>query len=240
MAMGQVRIGTSGWVYPHWRGRFYPADAPQQRWLEYYARHFDTVEVNNTFYRLPAARAFDAWARRVPAGFLFALKASRFITHVKRLRGAAAPVRTFLGRAGRLGDRLGPILFQLPPRWKADPARLEAFLRVLPAGRRYALEFRDPTWHVREVFDLLAAHHVAYCIMVGLEPTREEATADFVYIRFHVPPTGVEFGRARLRRWAEALRRLGGGTRDIYAYFNNDAEGAAVRDALALQELLGA
>ncbi|MDR7510253.1 MAG: DUF72 domain-containing protein [Armatimonadota bacterium] len=238
--MGRMWIGTSGWVYPHWRGRFYPAEGPASRWLEFYARHFDTVEVNNTFYRLPAAGTFDEWARRAPEGFLFALKASRFITHVKRLRAASAPVRTFLGRARRLGDRLGPVLFQLPPRFRVDRVRLEAFLRILPAGWRFAMEFRDPSWHTREVFDLLAERNVAYCIMVGLEPTREVATADFVYIRFHSPPTGVEFGLARLRRWAEALRRLSGERRDVYAYFNNDAEGAAVRDALALRDLLGA
>jgi uncharacterized protein YecE (DUF72 family) len=236
----RIRIGTSGWVYPHWRGRFYPADLPPAGWLEYYARHFETVEVNNTFYRLPSARAFDAWAQRVPAGFLFALKASRFITHIKRLGAASAPVRTFLGRAQRLGDRLGPVLFQLPPRFRVDLARLEAFLRVLPAGRRFALEFRDPSWHRREVYDLLAARNVAYCIMVGLEPTEEVVTADFLYLRFHAPPAGVAFGRARLRRWAAVIHRLSGGTRDVYAYFNNDAEAAAVADALALRDLVAA
>ncbi|HEX6473837.1 MAG TPA: DUF72 domain-containing protein, partial [Candidatus Limnocylindria bacterium] len=147
MARATVRIGCSGWQYRHWRGRFYPRGVPTDRWLEHYAAIFDTVELNNSFYRLPQADTFAAWARRTPDGFLFAVKASRYLTHLKRLRDPREPLDRLWSRAERLGDRLGPMLYQLPPRWHRDLDRLERFSAALPSRRRQAIEFRDPSWY---------------------------------------------------------------------------------------------
>lgn len=239
--MGPVLIGTSGWVYPHWRERFYPRGLPQARWLEYYAQHFPTVEVNNSFYRLPPAVVFQAWRRRTPPVFMFAVKASRFITHIKRLREPRATVTTFVKRAVHLGPKLGPVLFQLPPRFPVDLNRLERFLKVLPNGMRPVMEFRDPSWHVPEVYDLLDQYGAAYCIMVAPKLKCELiATARRLYIRFHAPG-GVSpaFGRRRLRTWADRITGLMDRAEEGWVYFNNDAQGAAIDDARILREFLG-
>jgi uncharacterized protein YecE (DUF72 family) len=214
---------------------------PQARWLEFYARQFSTVEVNNSFYRLPAAAVFAAWRERTPPGFVFAVKASRFITHIKRLREAQDAVRLFLARAAHLGPKLGPVLFQLPPRFRVDLERLDAFLAALPGGVRPVMEFRDPSWHVAEVFDLLDRRGSAYCVMV--HPTLRcvpRVTAGRLYLRFHAPPGGRPgFGRRRLRAWAERIAELMRGAEEGWVYFNNDAQGAAVEDARILRALLG-
>ncbi|MDQ7843937.1 MAG: DUF72 domain-containing protein [Armatimonadota bacterium] len=235
-------IGTSGWAYPHWRDRFYPRGVPQTRWLEYYAGHFPTVEVNNTFYRLPTADVFAAWGARTPAEFTFAVKASRYITHVLRLRRPRRPLATFLRRAAGLGSKLGPVLFQLPPRFPVDAERLEAFLRVLPGDVRPVMEFRDPTWHVPEIFDLLDRYRCGYCIMVGPSLRCElVVTARRLYIRFHAPGgAGPAFGRRRLGLWTQRIRELMQEADEGWIYFNNDAEGAALEDARLLRRLLGA
>jgi uncharacterized protein YecE (DUF72 family) len=198
------------------------------------------VEVNNTFYRLPSKTVFTSWRGQTPPDFLFATKASRFITHLKRLHAVGQPVRTFLAHAAGLVEKLGPILFQLPPRFPRDLPRLDAFLGILPTTYRYALEFRDASWHERETYDLLARYGVAYCIMIGPKLKREAiATAEFIYLRFHGPDTGVPaFGPRRLRFWAETVLQLCARGRNAYIYFNNDAEGAAISDARILQELL--
>jgi len=234
-------IGTSGWAYPHWRERFYPRGVPPTRWLEHYARHFPTVEVNNTFYRLPPADVFAAWQARTPAEFTFAVKASRYLTHVLRLRKPRRPLATFLARAAALGPKLGPVLFQLPPRFPVDPERLDAFLRALPGDVRPVMEFRDPSWHVPEVFDLLDRRGCAYCIMVGPHLRCElVVTARRLYLRFHAPGgAGPTFGRRRLRLWARRIEELMGEADEGWIYFNNDAEGAAVEDARLLRHLLG-
>ena len=159
-----ARIGCSGWQYRHWRGTFYPQDLVQRRWLEYYASQFDTVEINNTFYRLPEASAFAEWSRQAPAGFLYAVKASRFLTHMKKLKDPEQPLDRLFSRALRLGRAFGPVLYQLPPRWGVDLERLETFVRSLPRRRRHVIEFRDPSWYTDVVFELLARHHVACCI----------------------------------------------------------------------------
>ncbi|HXF82241.1 MAG TPA: DUF72 domain-containing protein [bacterium] len=238
--MGELRIGTSGWVYPHWRERFYPRGLPQARWLEYYARRFPTVEVNNSFYRLPAAAVFAAWRERTPPRFIFAVKASRFITHVKRLRDPAPALARFIERAAHLGDKLGPVLFQLPPRFRLDLERLDRFLQALPRSVRPVMEFRDPSWHVPEVFALLERRGSAYCIMVapGLV-CRPVVTAGTLYVRFHAPG-GVRpaFGRRRLARWAGVIRDLMRHAERGWVYFNNDAQGAAIADAHRLADLL--
>jgi len=238
--VNKILIGTSGWSYPHWRARFYPTDLPQSRWLEFFSQRFATVEVNNTFYRLPRKEVFTAWRQQTPEGFVFAIKASRFITHVIRLRAAGPSVRTFLANASGLSDKLGPILFQLPPRFGLNLPRLEEFLDTLPATNRYALEFRDASWHRQEVYELLSRRGVGYCIMVGPKLKGEPiATADFIYVRFHAPDHGgPAFGIRRLRAWATTIETLCAPGRSAYVYFNNDAGGAAIRDAFALKALL--
>jgi uncharacterized protein YecE (DUF72 family) len=235
----RVRIGCSGWNYRHWRERFYPEGLAPPGWLGFYSERFDTVEINNTFYRLPLASSFDRWREESPEGFVFAVKASRFITHLKRLKDVAAPLDLFLSRARRLEEKLGPILFQLPPNFHRDDERLERFLALLPRDLAFAVELRDPSWAGPDVHAILRCHGVASCVMVH-PALREEvvATARFVYVRFHAPPSGVAFGRARLERWAERLRELAGARRRAWIYFNNDAGGAALEDAATLRELL--
>ena len=238
----RFRVGTSGWVYPHWRGVFYPEDLPQGGWLAFYARHFDTVEVNNTFYRLPPPGTFRKWGQEAPPGFLFALKASRFLTHIRRLREPEAPLRTFLERARLLGPALGPILYQLPPRFRADPERLERFLALLPRDLRHAVEFRDPSWFCEEVYALLRRHGVALCVydLPGLECPRV-VTAPFVYLRFHGSDLlyAGKYTDEQLAEWAGWLRDLPEEVTEAYIYFNNDAFGHAVENARTLRALLG-
>lgn len=233
-------VGTSGWNYPHWRGRFYPPKLPEREWLAYYAQRFPTVEINNTFYRLPGAQTVAQWHRAVPALFTFGIKASRFITHIKRLRLSRGPVARLLTRARRLGRGLGPILFQLPPNFGPDEGRLERFLEGLPAERRYAMEFRHDGWHRESVYRLLRRRGVACCISDGPEiPLRVMRTASFVYVRFH-GRGGIGAGRyanSALLRWAKTLRGLcQKGT--AYVYFNNDQAGYAVENALRFTDLL--
>jgi len=234
-------IGTSGWVYPHWRGTFYPHDLPQSKWLSFYTQHFSTVELNNTFYHLPKEKTFDNWHTRVPDGFRYAVKASRFITHIKRLNDVAEPLQTFLDRACRLKEKLGPILYQLPPGMHRNDERLESFLSLLPRSISHAIEFRHESWLNDQVFDILRRHNTGLCVfdMPGFQCPLL-ATADFAYLRFH--------GSSRLynscysddemenwaRRIAEAAQRLDA----VYIYFNNDAEGFAIRNAQTLREKL--
>jgi len=238
--MAPVHIGTSGWVYPHWSGRFYPRGLAQSRWLEYYARQFPTVEVNNTFYRLPPAEVFTAWRERTPQQFVFTIKASRYITHIRRLREPRAALTALLARAAHLGGKLGPVLFQLPPRFAVDLDRLDGFLRALPASIRPVMEFRDPSWHLPEVFELLDRRGSAYCIMVAPALRCElRVTARMLYIRFHAPQGGrPAFGRRRLQAWAERIRYLMHQADEGWVYFNNDLEGAAIEDARILRTLL--
>jgi uncharacterized protein YecE (DUF72 family) len=236
----RYHVGTSGWHYPHWRGAFYPPRLPATRWLEYYARHFDTVEINRSFYRLPSVAAARAWRAGTPRGFVFALKASRYITHMKKLREPRASLRAFVAVARALGAKRGPLLFQLPPHWGCDPARLAAFLERLPRGLACAFELRDPSWHNREVYDLLARHNAAFCLydLAGFA-TPCVLTADFAYLRLH-GPAGAYTGRydaAQLADWARRIRswkRL----RAAYVYFDNDAAAHAAHNALALRALL--
>lgn len=241
--MAVFRIGTSGWHYKHWRGVFYPPDLPTAAWLSYYAAEFGTVEINNSFYRLPSEATFEAWRDHAPPGFTFAVKASRFLTHMKKLKDAEEPLRNILGRARRLGDHLGPILYQLPPYWGRDLARLEAFLQLLPSDVQHIFEFRDPSWLVTETFDLLRRYGAGLCIydLPGYTSPLQ-VTAPFAYIRFHSATDmyGGEYGEERLRPWAERLRALGAQAETLYIYFNNDAFGYAVSDARILRRLLEA
>lgn len=236
----RIRIGTSGWVYPHWRERFYPAGLPERDWLAFYARHFDSVEINRSFYRLPKPENFAAWREGTPPGFLFAVKASRFITHMKKLREPQRTLWPLLNAVAGLGDKLGPLLFQIPPRWGPDPARLRAFLRALPQHLKAAFELRDPAWHVEAVFEVLREANAAFCIydLGGFESPRI-VTADFAYIRLHGPgaPYCGRYGSKVLADWAEWLSRQS--VREAFVYFDNDEAAHAVQDALELRRLLG-
>jgi len=238
----QVRVGTSGWIYRHWRGVFYPEKLPVARWFDWYARTFDTVEVNNSFYRLPSEEVFRDWGKMAPPGFLFAVKASRYLTHLKKLKDPEAPLENFLGRARKLGRRLGPVLYQLPPHWRCDPARLATFLKLLPHDVQHAVEFRDPSWYTDRVRELLTEAGVGFCIHDMHEsPAPLWVTGPLVYVRFH-GPTAVHYAgkydRRRLRTWAERIRGFHGDGRDVFVYFNNDGGGHAVTNARQLRELL--
>ncbi|HEV8132879.1 MAG TPA: DUF72 domain-containing protein [Acidobacteriota bacterium] len=236
----QIRIGTSGWHYKHWYDRFYPAHLPPARMLSFYADHFDTVEINNTFYHLPAKSTLREWRKTAPENFCFAVKASRYLTHMKKLKSPAAGLKKFFSHTDILKETLGPVLFQLPPRWHCNIERLSDFLQALPARHRYSFEFRDSSWLVPAVFDLLARHKAALCIydLAGFR-SPVEVTADFVYVRLH-GTTSVyqgDYPKASLRAWAtriESWHRL----KDIYFYFNNDAGGYAVANAMELRRML--
>jgi uncharacterized protein YecE (DUF72 family) len=237
----RARIGCSGWQYKHWRGDFYRAGLPLAGWFGHYASVFDTVEINNSFYRLPEASTFAKWADQAPARFLFAVKASRFLTHMKKLKDPEEPIDRLFSRMRELRNHLGPVLYQLPPGWKLDRDRLEHFLQVLPRDVRQVVEFRDPSWYTDDVFALLERHGVALCLhdMRGSATGRRQ-TRPFVYVRFHGASGTYSGGYPahRLRGWAEWIRaQIAGGT-DVYAYFNNDVGGHAPRDALTLRRFL--
>lgn len=231
-------IGTSGWDYPHWRGVFYPEKLPADARFTHYAEAFSTVEVNYTFYRLPEPTIFDHWRDQAPPGFVYAIKANRYITHVKRLKDCAEPLARFLDRARRLGDRLGPVLYQLPPNWRANPDRLAAFCDLLPDDLVHAFEFRDARWFVESVREILTDRGLAFCIhdMPGVDCPRW-TTARTAYLRFHggAGHAGDYTGRD-LARIARAIDDHLAAGRDVFAYFNNDAEGNAIRNA---RDLMG-
>jgi uncharacterized protein YecE (DUF72 family) len=242
MSSGSIRIGTSGWHYPHWRGPFYPEKLAASKMLEFYARHFDTVELNNSFYQLPRETALASWRDTTPKDFRFAAKGSRYLTHMKKLKDPAAGIEKFFERIDRLEEKLGPIVFQLPPNWEVDPQRLEGFLEALPPRRRYAFELRNPTWHTREIYRLLRRHRAAFCIfeIAGFR-SGLEITANFTYVRLH-GPAGAYQGSYRpgtLRAWADRVRAWQRDLRAAYIYFDNDEAGYAARNALALKRLLG-
>ena len=235
-----IRIGTSGFSYRWWRGRFYPREVKPPEWLGFYARRFDTVELNATFYRLPEPERFRRWAAQVPEGFLFAVKVSRVVTHLKRLRGVAEPLAHFFSAVSHLGAKLGPVLHQLPPSLKRDDALLADFLRLLPPERSHAFEFRHESWFDDAVYALLDAHGCAFCVHDhhGMRVPRV-TTGQFAYWRFHGTGTRGEcYGAERLRPAAAALAAIAAGGRDVFAYFNNDAMACAVRDAQELQGLI--
>ena len=240
---GRARVGCSGWQYKHWRGTFYPAEVAQARWFEYYAESFDTVVINNSFYRLPEKATFASWAGRVQPDFEFAIKASRFLTHMKKLKDPEEPVQRLFDRARALGTHLGPMLYQLPPGWTVDRDRFQHFLSVLPRGARHVVEFRDPSWYDPEILALMERHRVALCLhdMRG-SATGRERVGPFVYVRFHGATSkyGGGYSEEWLRGWAEWLNGQRDEGRDVYAYFNNDIGGHAPRDAVTLRHVLDA
>lgn len=243
MARGEVRIGTSGYVYPHWRGHFYPKELPQRRWLEHYAERFDTVELNNPFYRQPSREAFVRWRRAVPDDFRYAVKLNRFLTHIKRLRIPEDSMERAYGTMAGLGKKCAVVLVQLPPRMKFDAERADAFFRaVARRRRRHAIEPRDATWFTEEALALLRRRKVALCIVdTPKYPTADAVTADFVYVRFHGPEKlySSNYTEAMLRRWAERIAAWRDRGLDVYGYFNNDVPDYAPRNAARLRELLG-
>lgn len=243
MTLAAARVGCSGWQYKHWRGDFYPADLPTTRWFQHYATRFDTVEINNTFYRLPEEETFARWAQNAPRGFLYAVKASRFLTHMKKLKDPEEPLERLFGRMRPLGRHLGPVLYQLPPGWKLDKPRLEHFLQALPSGFEHVLEFREPSWYADDVSVLLERYRVGRCLhdMKG-SATGMERVGPIAYVRFHGAEgtyTGA-YSPERLDRWAGWLNEQRRRGIPIYAYFNNDVGGHAPRDAVTLRRLLEA
>ncbi|HEY1800499.1 MAG TPA: DUF72 domain-containing protein [Terriglobales bacterium] len=237
-----IRIGTSGYHYKHWRGPFYPASISPGKMLDFYAERFDTVELNNSFYRLPTEAAFDDWRTSTPQDFIFAVKASRYLTHNKKLKDPESALHNFLPRAEHLGPKLGPILFQLPPRWQVNYERLQALLQVLPTAFRYVFELRDQSWIKPEINELLARFHAAFCIyeLAGYQSPLT-VTTDFAYVRLHGP--GAEkyqasYSRASLQRWCRQIGLWAKTLRAIYIYFDNDQAGYAAQNALTLKRML--
>jgi uncharacterized protein YecE (DUF72 family) len=238
---GLFHIGTSGWHYQHWKGPFYPQDLPNERLLEHYLKHFRTAEINNTFYQLPARQTFVRWRDSVPEGFLFSVKASRYITHMKKLKDPDEPISTLIDSIRVLEDKLGPILFQLPPRWNANIERLNSFLTSLPDGYRYAFEFRDESWFGQETEETLRRRGAAFCIydFEGRQSPRP-VTGDFIYVRLHGPDGAYQgkYDNRTLTSWAEILSSWTDKGKEIFCYFDNDENGYAAQNALELQELL--
>lgn len=238
-----LNIGTSGWQYPHW-GDFYPEDLPSGDLLVFYSSQLKTVEINNSFYRLPSKKALRGWLSQVPRKFIFSLKASRYITHMKKLKEPKTSYRKFFDRVEELGDQLGPILFQFPPWWRCNVKRLERFLEALPSDFRYTFEFREPSWFTEEVYELLERHRAAFCLyeLKGVAAP-EVLTANFTYVRLHGPKQQAyrgSYGKRSLQKWARKLKRWRREGRGVYLYFDNDEKAFAARNALELAELLGA
>jgi uncharacterized protein YecE (DUF72 family) len=234
--MATARVGCSGWVYREWRGPVYPTELPQRRWFEHYATRFDTVEINNTFYRLPTVEAVDGWREQAPEGFCYSLKVGQFGSHRKKLKDAESWLPRHLERVEHLGAALGPNLLQLPPRWRRDVSRLEEFFAAAPSDLRWAVELRDPSWLHDDVFEVLHRHGAALCVHDLLPDHPWELTTDWTYVRYHGPdalhrPYHGSYGGRRLRRSAERLGAWLEQGCDVFAYFNNDIGAAAVGDA---------
>jgi uncharacterized protein YecE (DUF72 family) len=237
----KLYIGTSGWHYKHWKGTFYPAELKAREHFDYYKKHFDTVEINNTFYRLPPKEVFFDWKEKVDREFIYVIKASRFITHMKKLNDASEGLTRFLENITLLGGNLGPILFQLPPGWTINAERLEKFLRILPRQFRYVFEFRNSTWYEQEIYGLLEKYNCAFCIyeLAGhLSPIK--VTADFAYLRLHGPNGKYQgsYSDNELGKWAHQCSYWLKNGIDTYVYFDNDEKGYAAFNALTLKNIL--
>jgi uncharacterized protein YecE (DUF72 family) len=236
-------VGTSGWQYRHWKLTFYPREVKQRDWLPFFAERFRTVELNNSFYGLPEASSFERWREETPDGFVLAVKMSRYLTHLKRLRDPEEPVALFMERASHLGPKLGPVLVQLPPGMKADPERLGAALDAFPAGVRVAVEFRDDSWYDEATRRVLEERGAALCLADSPRRTMPAwRTADWGFVRFHEgladPRPCYEEGA--LATWAERIAGLWGPDEDVYCYFNNDGRACALRDAIVFARLAAA
>ncbi len=238
----EIRIGTSGWHYKHWIGPFYPPGLRKEQWLEYYAQHFDTVELNNTFYHLPRAQTMVNWHDRVPAHFLFAVKASRYITHVKKLNEPQESLQRFLELVDLLKRRLGPILYQLPPSLHKNLERLDAFIACLPKRNHAVFEFRHKSWYEQDTFDLLHKRGVALCVHdLGDSASPRLVTGQMAYVRFHGTDGRYagNYPDSVLQDWAGWLKGQAPHVRAVHAYFNNDISGHAISNARTLKQIMG-
>lgn len=237
---GRIHIGTSGWSYKHWRGNFYPADLKVKDQFNYFQQHFKTVELNNPFYHLPPKQTFMNWRETVGDDFIYAVKASRYITHMKKLKDPVESLANFLENVAGLDDKLGVILFQLPPGWQLNLERFGEFLEKLPSHYRYTFEFRNDTWYVPEVYELLKKYNCAFCIYeLAGHMSPMEITADFVYIRLHGPGDKYQgsYDESALQYWADRCKDWSAKGRDVFVYFDNDQEGYAAFNAIRLREL---
>ncbi len=239
----KIFVGTSGYSYQHWRGIFYPEDLPEREWLEYYAKHFNTVELNVSFYRLPKKEVFKGWRKRTPKDFIFSVKGSRFITHIKKLKDCEEPLETFFKNALGLKEKLKVVLWQLPARFKVSPERLTDFCKILKKkyskNIHHAFEFRDESWFCDEICEILKKYNFGLVIAHSRQwPVKEIITADFVYLRFHGGEElyGSEYSSKELCAWAEKVKKWR--PEVVYSYFNNDARGFAVKNAKEFQTLL--
>jgi uncharacterized protein YecE (DUF72 family) len=239
--MVRYYIGTSGWHYDDWRGRFYPEKLPKAKWLEFYVRHFGTLELNNPFYHLPSEKAFQNWHDASPGDFVFAVKVSRFITHIKRLKDCDEAVDNFMSRAVILKEKLGPLLYQLPPGLHRDDDRLASFLHILPQGMKHVIEFRHKSWFEEDIFNILRKYDVGFCVFDMPKLTSPViATADFAYIRFHGSGSlySSRYSDKEMAYWARKIRRLAKKLKEVYIYFNNDVSGYALENARTIRNYL--
>ncbi len=235
-----IHIGTSGWNYDHWQGPFYPDDLEQDKWLDYYCQHFNCVEINNSFYQLPDKKTLQHWQETVPDGFQFSMKASRYTTHMKKLKDPQDSTQKFFDRARELKS-LPVILFQLPPRWNRNIERLKNFIQALPDKYRYTFEFRDQSWWHDEVYELLEKNDISFCLYeLAGESTPEILTSDLVYIRLHGPQDAYQgdYHKNTLKKWRNRFLEWQENDKEIYCFFDNDDSGFAARNALELKELI--
>jgi uncharacterized protein YecE (DUF72 family) len=237
----QYYLGTSGWHYDDWRGRFYPEKLPKAKWLEFYAQHFSTLELNNSFYHLPTEKAFKNWYDESPDDFIFAVKVSRFITHIKRLKDCDEAVDNFMSRAVILKEKLGPLLYQLPPGLHRDDDRLKSFLKMLPRGIRHVIEFRHKSWFEEDVFGILRKYNVGFCVFdMPKLMSPVTATAEFAYIRFHGSGSlySSRYSDKEMADWSKKIKRLTKKLKTVYIYFNNDVAGYAIENARTIRDYL--
>jgi uncharacterized protein YecE (DUF72 family) len=239
--MRKLFIGTSGYSYDDWVGDFYPMDIASNKRLDYYAEHFDTVEINNSFYNLPAKKTFKNWSDSVGGDFVFAIKANHYITHMKNLMVDRKPIARLLERARPLGSKLGPILFQLPPKWNVNIERLREFIQVLPDNYQFVFEFRNGSWYTEEIYNILKEDNLGFCIHDHQDaPSPEMVTADFAYFRFHGPGGYYQskYSDEELENYQIRIMNYLEKGLSVYCYFNNDFQGFAIDNAKKLKSLL--
>ena len=238
----KIHIGTSGWHYKHWKGSFYPEDLPDKEMLRFYAERLQTAEINNSFYQVPEKKTLQQWSRAVSDNFIFSAKASRYITHMKKLKDPQEPVKNFMNKITALGDSLGPVLFQLPPNWRKNQKRLQSFLDALPSGHRFTIEFRDEDWFGEDINELLEEHGIGFCIYdFNRRQSPKTVTADFVYIRLHGPDGKYKgkYNTSVLSGWAGAISQWAEQGKDVFCYFDNDQAGYAAENAMQLHRMIG-
>jgi uncharacterized protein YecE (DUF72 family) len=238
----KIHIGTSGWHYKHWKDVFYPQSLPSGNYLKYYSQYFKTVEINNSFYKHPDESVVEKWRNETPEDFIFAYKANRYITHMKKMKDPEAPLEKLRNNLAVPGEKVKVVLFQLPPNFRSNPQRLEEFIKHLPHGYRYSFEFRDKSWFNDKIFDILKKHGVSFCIYdMGGDVTPFEITADFIYIRLHGTgtPYNGNYEDRMLQEWGEKISEWRKQGKEVFCYFNNDIGGFAVKNAMKLNEILG-